>query len=101
MVSTYVCFCLKGVYYVYVYMRMNAKCRENIELYSHGPYPAAYVSFSGIRITVARLTIFCLFFVFFSWAESTFTFLHKGRPTTRTNGNDIALRNKKRDWFVS
>src|SRR3954464_9778078 len=25
MVSTYVCFYLKGVYYVYVYMRMNAK----------------------------------------------------------------------------
>src|SRR3954464_1370036 len=29
MVSTYVCFYLKGVYYVY--MRMNAKCRENKE----------------------------------------------------------------------
>src|SRR3954467_9807415 len=25
MVSTYVCFYLEGVYYVYVYMRMNAK----------------------------------------------------------------------------
>src|SRR3954465_8970558 len=65
MVSTYVCFYLKGVYYVYVYMRMNAKSRENKEIYSHGPYPAAYVSFSGIRVTVARLTIFCLFCVFF------------------------------------
>src|SRR4051812_30555470 len=43
---------------------MNAKCRENKELYSHGPYPAAYVSFSGIRVTVARLTIFCLFLCF-------------------------------------
>src|SRR3954469_9225753 len=95
MVSTYVCFYLKGVYYLYVYMRMNAKCRENKELYSHGPYPAAYVSFSGIRVTVARLTIFCLFLCFFSWTALTLALLHKGSPRMQWSGDNGALRQKK------
>src|SRR4051812_6652527 len=92
MVSTYVCFYLKGVYYVYVYMRMNAKCRENKELYSHGPYPAAYVSFSGIRVTIARLKLFCLFLCFLIGRSQRSCSCIRDRPRMRTNGNDIALR---------
>src|SRR3954465_15670861 len=105
MVSTYVCFYLKGVYYVYVYMRMNAECRENKELYSHGPYPAAYVSFSGIRVTVARLKIFCLFVCFLiGRSQRSRSCIRDDLRCVRTEmtlplGANEA-KEKRNDWFV-
>src|SRR3954468_13069826 len=98
MVSTYVRFYLKGVYYVYVYMRMKNVLARALPrclriLFRNQSYRSSAHDFLFV-------------FVFFNWAESTFTFLHKGRPTMRTNGNDIALRcqrgkRKRNDWFVS
>src|SRR3954470_15794295 len=101
MVSTYVCFYLKGVYYVYVYMRMNAKCRENKSCTRTGPTRCLRILFRNQSYrSSAHDFLFVL--VFFSWAALTLALLHKGSPTMRSSGNNGALRKKKkRDCFVS